>query len=173
MAQALAKHAGQCVFGDLLYALGLPFPLRSLSQVATAARLMAPIITQLPFQLLYPTGDKQKEPKPKFSEYFSWADWICGDFHYISRNLPPRLDGKVVLTNTTTESDQARLRELGLSWLVTTTPVLDGRSFGMNVLEALIAAMIHRAGDQLTQQNYEVYLNKLDLKPNVIRLAGD
>jgi hypothetical protein len=171
MAEALARHAGEVIFGDLLYALGIPKPMRSLREVRRFAALVAPIVTQLPFQLLYPTGDKQDGGKPpRFSEYFTWADWICGDFHYISANLPPRLDGKVVLTNTTTEADQQRLRERGLGWLVTTTPVIDGRSFGMNVLEGCLAALITRAGEPLTQSNYEVYLNKLDLKPNVLKL---
>lgn len=170
MAEALARQTGSVIFGDALYALGLPWPLRSLAQVRRLAGFIAPVISQLPFQLLYPTGDKQQQHKPHYSEYFTWADWICGDYHYISRNLPPRLDGKVVLTNTTTAADQQRLRALGLSWLVTTTPVIDGRSFGMNVLEAVIAALIRRADDTLTRENYEVYLNKLDLKPSVMRL---
>ena len=120
--------------------------------------------------MLYPTGDKQKEHKPKFTEFFNWADWICGDYHYISRNLPPRLDGKVVLTNTTTEKDQQRLKSLGLAWLITTTPVIDGRSFGMNVLEGCIAALIRSSGDLISEDNYDVYLNKLDLKPTMIKL---
>jgi hypothetical protein len=170
MAQALANHTSQLVFGDMMFALGLPFPMRTLKQVERAAKLIAPVITKLPFQLLYPTGDKQKEHKPKFSEYFTWADWICGDYHYISRNIPPRLDGKVVLTNTTTEADQQRLAEHGLTWLVTTTPIVEGRSFGMNVLEGCIAALISRAGGELTPDTYEIYLNKLDLKPNVMKL---
>jgi hypothetical protein len=170
MAKELYKHASQCIFGDMMFALGMPFPMRTLRQVEGVAKVIAPIISKLPFQLLYPTGDKQKEHKPKFSEYFTWADWICGDFHYISRNIPPRLDGKVVLTNTTTEADQQRLAEHGLTWLVTTTPVVEGRSFGMNVLEGCIAALIKRGGGELTRENYEIYLNKLDLKPNVLRL---
>jgi hypothetical protein len=44
------------------------------------------------------------------------------------------------------------------------------RSFRMNVLEGLISAMIARGGDQLTEQNFEVYLNKLNLQPTVMRL---
>jgi hypothetical protein len=77
---------------------------------------------------------------------------------------------KVVLTSTTTEADQQRLAEHGLTWLVTTTPVVEGRSFGTNVLEGCIAALIKRGGGELTRENYEIYLNKLDLKPNVLRL---
>ena len=50
------------------------------------------------------------------------------------------------------------------------TPIVDGRSFGMNVLEGCCAALIARAGEPLTEQNYEIYLNKLDLKPDVLKL---
>jgi hypothetical protein len=40
----------------------------------------------------------------------------------------------------------------------------------MNVLEGCIAALIKRGGAELTKENYEIYLNKLDLKPNVLKL---
>jgi hypothetical protein len=170
MATALAEHAGEIIFGDLVFALGIPMTLHRLRQVDILARLMLPVVSRLPFQVLYPTGSKQKEHKPKHSELFVWADWICGDFHYIRRNLPPRLDGKVVLTNTTTEDDVKLLKERGLGYLVTTTPVIDGRSFGMNVIEGCLVALIRQQGDMVTPENYRVYLNKLDLRPEVTKL---
>jgi hypothetical protein len=169
MAEGLAEYAKSTIFGDLIFAIGLPIPVRSLRAIAFLGTLLLPIITQLPFTVLYPTGSKQKEHKPKHSEYFIWADWICGDFHYIRRNLPPRLDGKTILTNTTTESDQELLKQRGLNYLITTTPVIDGRSFGMNVLEGCLVALIRKRGDMLTEENYEVYLNKLNLAPNITR----
>ena len=170
MAEGLARHCAETIFGDLLYAVGAPIPLRTLKSVSNAANLIAPIMTKLPFKLLYPTGAKQQEHKPKHTEFFIWADWICGDFHYIRRNLPPRLDGKVVLTNTTTAEDQELLAGRGLKYLITTTPVIDGRSFGMNVLEASLLAMMRRNKDVADNATFEVYLNKLDLKPNIIKL---
>jgi hypothetical protein len=170
MAEGLSEYAAECIFGDLIFGLGVPIPLRSLKSLGRVAAVVAPIVTKLPFKILYPTGSKQKEHKPRHSEHFVWADWICGDFHYIRRNLPARLDGKVVLTNTTTEQDQADLKARGLAWLVTTTPMVDGRSFGMNVLEGCIAALIRQAGSMVSADNYEVYLNKLQLKPNIIQL---
>jgi hypothetical protein len=172
MSEALSAHAGEMLFGDLIFALGIPVPIRSLKRLEQVGRLVAPIVTNLPFKWVYPTGDKQQEHKPKHSELFIWADWICGDFHYIKRNLPPRLDGKVVLTNTTTEDDVADLRARGLSYLITTTPVIDGRSFGMNVLEGCVAALIRQRGDLLSPDNYAVYLNKLNLQPTVVALQG-
>ncbi|MCH7471606.1 quinate 5-dehydrogenase [bacterium] len=170
MAESLAQYAHEIIFGDLIFGLGIPMPLRSLPALLRVAAIMLPILTILPFKLLYPTGSKQKEHRPRHGEYLIWADWICGDFHYINRNLPPRLDGKVILTNTTTAEDQDRLRAAGLSYLITTTPVIEGRSFGMNVMEACLVALMRKRGDMPTPENYEVYLNKLNLKPNIMRL---
>jgi len=80
-------------------------------------RALLPIITRLPFQLIYPTGEKQDKTSPKQRRWLEWADIIAGDFHYIRRNLPDNLEGKVVLTNTTTEEDRevmaARRRAAG------------------------------------------------------------
>ncbi len=170
MSEGLAAYAGEIAFGDLLFALGIPIAVRTIKQLSFLAGFIAPIVTQLPFQVLYPTGTKQTEHKPRHTEYFTWADWICGDFHYIRRNIPPRLDGKVILTNTTTAEDAALLQERGAAYLVTTTPVIEGRSFGMNVLEGCIVALIRQHGDMVSPENYQVYLNKLDLKPTVTEL---
>ena len=170
MSEALAAHAGEMIFGDLIFGLGIPIPIRSLKALERTGYMVAPIVATVPFHWIYPTGDKQKEHKPKHTELFIWADWICGDYHYIKRNLPPRLDGKVILTNTTTEQDQADLKARGLAYLITTTPVIDGRSFGMNVLEGCVAALIRQRGDMLSPENYAVYLNKLNLKPTVVAL---
>lgn len=170
MAEGIAEYCAEAIYGDLIFALDIPIPLRKLNHVYNFACIVAPIITRMPFQLLYPTGDKQKVHKPKHSELFNWAEWICGDFHYIRRNIPPRLDGKVVLTNTTTAEDEALLRERGLAWLITTTPVIEGRSFGMNVLEACLMALIQKQGNIISPDSYEIYLNKLDLKPSIRQL---
>jgi hypothetical protein len=61
---------------------------------------------------------------------------IAGDCHYIKRHMPDDLRGKVIVTNTTTPDDQQLFKALGVKFLVTTTPVLDGRSFGTNMMEA-------------------------------------
>ena len=50
------------------------------------------------------------------------------------------MPGKVVVTNTTTEADVKFLKEAGVKYLVTSTPVLDGRSFGTNMMEAALVA---------------------------------
>jgi hypothetical protein len=167
MARVLAESAGEIVFGDLIFALGVTIPIRSYKGLARVADTLLPVITKLPFQVIYPTGEKQDITKPKHRKWLEWADVIAGDFHFIRRNIPPKLDGKVIITNTTTDEDRQLLVERGLSWLITTTPVIDGRSFGMNVLEGSILALMSHFGDFAGEANFRVYLNKLQLRPTI------
>lgn len=170
MSLALSQVAGEIIFGDLIFAVGLPIPIRRYSTVVNLAKVILPIMTKLPFQVLYPTGKKQESEKPKHRRWLQWAEVVAGDFHFIRRNLPQDMSGKVVITNTTTEEDRELLAERGLPRLITTTPVIDGRSFGANVLESSIWALIKHFGDAPTEDSFRIYLNKLAIKPSVFQL---
>lgn len=64
MAQELARLAKRVIYGDLVFAVGVPIPIRSYRTVEILGRLLLPIITQLPFQWFYPTGEKQEKRTP-------------------------------------------------------------------------------------------------------------
>ncbi len=170
LAEALDQVGARVLYGDFLFALGLPIPLYSLSLLQKLAYLLLPLLTQLPFGLLYPTGRKQEERVVDWrSRYYLWADLVAGDWHYLRRYMPDQMRGKSVLTNTTTEEDVAFLRERGVRYLITTTPRLEGRSFGTNVMEALLVAL---AGRELGEEEYLRYIDQLGLKPQVLDLEG-
>lgn len=141
MAEALTEAGCEVVFGDLMFTAGIPYPIETLEELADLARRILPQVSRLPFTMLYPTGEAQdKGPDPRFQAEYDRAEVVAGDFHFIRRHLPDRLDGKTVLTNTTTAADVRDLWSRGLARLVTTTPVLEGRSFGANVIEAMAVA---------------------------------
>ena len=170
MAEALWEHGAQMVFGDIIFGLGLPIPIRTLSGLRLLARLLLPVFTKLPFTWLYPTGEKQeKQIQDWRRKYYDWADVVAGDFLYIKRFMPDRIPGKIILTNTTTSADVEMLRERGAAMLVTTTPRLNGRSFGTNVMEALFVALAGKF--PLEEQDYLEYINELGLGPNITRFA--
>lgn len=122
LAETLTEAGSQTVFGDLMFGLGLQLPIRTMAGLARLARIVAPVVTKLPISWFYPTGDRQNEIKPRFSEYFAAADIIAGDFHFIRRNMPDHLAGKWIITNTVTGDDERLLQERGVHTLVTTTP---------------------------------------------------
>ncbi len=169
MAEALAAHGAEVVFGDLIFLLGLPVPIRSLKALDRSARVLAPLVLKLPFTWLYPTGSKQESAQSGRGErYFAWAEAIAGDFHFLRRYMPARLDGKVILTNTTTSEDVELLRARGAKTLVTTTPRFSGRSLATNLLEAAFVAVAGK--HPLTPEDYRNLIREAKLEPDVLEL---
>lgn len=166
MAQSLDSLGCRMVLGDLMFTLGLPIPIRSLTTLYYVARVLVPIIRLVPFKYLYPTGSKQEEMKPKYPQYFMEADIIAGDFHFIRRYMPSRLEGKSIITNTVTADDVQLLKDRGIKYLVTTTPEIQGRSFGTNVMEALLVAVSGKHAE-LTSGEYSDLLSKIGFTPRV------
>lgn len=141
MAEALAEIGGPVVYGDLLYGLGLPFPVRSYGTVKVLAALLLPVLSQLPIQWLYPTGAKQEARTPKHTRYFEEANVIAGDWHFIRRFAPERLPAKTILTQTLRAADFEMLRQAGVARAILTTPEIGGESFATNVMEAALTAV--------------------------------
>jgi hypothetical protein len=168
---ALSFHdAGyEALYGDLGFGLGIGVPIRSLAMLHRVARFLLPVMTRLPLPWLYPTGAKQEQITPKFGGWYNWASVIADDFLYIRKHLPERLDGKVIVTNTTTPADIELLRTRGVRYLCTTTPRLDGRTFGTNVMEAALTAIAGK-GRRLTHEELRGMLSRNDLKPTVLSL---
>lgn len=171
MAQALVAAGAEVIFGDFIFALDLDKPVRGLDEFEQMARKYLPDACKLPFQFFYPTGKKQdRPPQPKYPEYYDDAEIIAGDFHFMRQFMPDRLDGKMVLTNTLTARDIAELRARGVTTLVTTTPDFAGRSFGTNVVEAALIALLGKAWADVTDADYARMLAELRLRPRVIDL---
>jgi hypothetical protein len=154
----------ECIFGDMMFSLGIPIPLRTEKQIKRIAALLMPVAGRLPFKWIYPTGEKQEERKPKHVKYFHWATVVAGDCHYIKRYMPDDMKGKIVVTNTTTPQDVTLFRRCGVKYLVTTMPVLEGRSFGANVMEATLVAIAGQ-GRILKREEYAELLDKIGFQP--------
>lgn len=175
MAEALAEIGCDMTFGDLIFTAGIPYAIKTMDELEEIANRILPEITKMPFHMIYPTGKKQEsqdEPKVKqFAHFYHDAEVIAGDFHLIRRFMPAGMKGQTILTNTTTSNDIDFLREKGVGTLVTTTPVYEGRSFGTNVMEAALVAILNKQLDQITAQDYLDLLHKLDFRPRILKLG--
>lgn len=157
------------VCADLMFTMGIPIPIRQLSTLKRVGRLALPIVGRFPISFIYPMGDKQEQIEPRFERWYQWADVIAGDCHYIKRHMPDDLEGKVIVTNTTTDGDMEAFRQRGVRYVMTTTPRLEGRSFGTNVLEAALTAIADKERS-LTMEELNDMLTQLDIQPSVHRL---
>lgn len=169
MSTSFLNAGYECVFGDLMFGLGVPIALHTARQLKNLARIVMPLAGRLPFAWVYPTGEKQEKRIPKYEKYYHWATVIAGDCHYIKRHMPDDMQGRVVVTNTTTPEDVALFKQVGIKYLVTTTPVLDGRSFGTNMMEAALVAVSGK-GRPLTRDEYTDLLAKLKFEPQLQQL---
>jgi hypothetical protein len=172
MVQALVEAGADVLFGDFIFALDLDKPVRGLAEFEALAEKYLPDVCKLPFQFFYPTGKKQdRPPEPKYPEYYAEAEIIAGDFHFMRQFMPDRLEGKLILTNTVTAGDIEELRARGIARLVTTTPDFGGRSFGTNVVEAALLALLGKRWDDVTAADYDGLLRALNLHPRVLDFA--
>lgn len=169
MTKSFLDGGYECVFGDIMFGLGLPIAIRSEKSLKILASILMPIVGRVPFEWVYPTGEKQESRDPKWEEYYQWATVIAGDCHYIKRHMPYRLNGKVIVTNTTTSDDVKLFKEAGCKYLVTSTPVLEGRSFGTNMMEAALIAASGK-GRTLTRQELNQLLDQLGFEPQLQEL---
>jgi len=169
MTQSFIKAGYECVFGDLMFGLGLPVPVRGLRALGNLARVLMPVVGRMPLSMLYPTGEKQEQVRPKYEIYYQGNSVTAGDFLYVKQHMPEDMRGKVIVTNTTTAADLEFLRERRIKYLVTTTVSLDGRTFGTNMMEAALVAVAGK-GRALTHSEYEEMLQQLGFEPAITRL---
>lgn len=170
MAEAFEEIGARLTLGDFIYTLGVPIPMHSLKTLRILGGMVAPFIVRMPFDKLYPTGSQQEVIIPKHSKYYYEADVLAGDFLYIRRYLPDKLNGQVIITNTTTSDDMKMLKARGISKVITTTPDMGGRSFGTNVIEALIVTLIGRSLEDIKPADYYDMLQEMNMKPGVVDL---
>jgi len=168
MGEAMVDAGLDLTIGDLMFTLGLPFPVKKLSTVRFLAGMLLPIITYLPFTWFYALGSEQdKPPQKKWDKYYERAQVLGGDFIQIRQFMPDDLTGKIVVTNTTTAKNVEELRERNLHILVTVTPRLEGRSFGTNVMEATLLALMDKPQSEVTDADFLDLIERIPLEPNI------
>jgi hypothetical protein len=168
LAEAVAEVAERTVFGDLMVALGVPLPIYGIPAFKRVARVMLPIVSYFPMSMLF-YGSDGAEHKPKYVKYFEESDLIAGDYLFMRKYMPASLQGKTIVTNTTTEENITLLKERGVKTVITTTPRYDGRTFGTNLTEAMLTAYAGK-GRRLSDDELNGLIDDLGLKPEVMRL---
>lgn len=169
MTESFIKAGYQCVFGDLMFGLDIPIAIHSMSSLNRLARILMPIVGRMPLSMLYPTGEKQEQVTPKYEKYYQGNTVTGGDFLYVKQHMPEDMGGKIIVTNTTTPADVEFLKKRGVKYLVTTTPNLDGRSFGTNVMEAALIAVAGK-GRVLTTVELNALIDQLGFEPQLQKL---
>lgn len=175
MAEAFVEQGCRCVFGDMIFNIGLDYPLTSLAELDNLAEKYRKRLLTVPFRMLYPTGASQDERQadPRYAKYYEEADIIAGDGHLVLRHMPPRVEGKGILTTTTRPHTLARYVDAGAAWVATTTPDLAGVSSGTNLMEAALVALMEKSPADITPSDYEEWIQRLGWHVSYAYVTGD
>jgi hypothetical protein len=165
LTEAVTDVADHVVIGDLMVALGIPIAVHGIAAYRRLARVLLPFVSHFPMSMLF-YGSGGEEPKPKYVRYWQGADLLAGDFLFMRKYMPHDLTGKTVVTNTTTEENVGLLRQRGVRAVITSTPRYEGRSFGTNMMEAVLTAYAGQ-GRPLSDAELSALIDELQLKPTV------
>jgi len=168
LAEAVAEVSEKVVIGDLMVALGVPIPIYGIPAFKGVARIMLPFVSYFPMSMLF-YGSSGAEHEPKYVKYFEGSDLIAGDFLFMRKYMPERMDGVTVVTNTTTEENIELLKTRGVKTVITTTPRYEGRSFGTNMMEAALTAYAGK-GRRMTDEELNGLIDALGLIPEVMNI---
>lgn len=172
MATVLEASGARLVFGDPVIHFGLPFRLKSMRQLEWYARFALPRLCKRPYKALYPVGSRQEQTRPLRPTYWQRADIIAGGLHYIRRYGPDSLRNKVIVTNALMKEDLDDLRKRGVRTIITTTPEIDGESFGTNVLEAIFTALLDKGDEPITTDDYLNLISRTGIEPRILYPQG-
>ena len=165
LTEAVSEVSDDVVIGDLMVALGIPIHITGIETYRRLARILFPLVSHFPMSWLF-YGSGGAEHEPKYQRFWRDADLIAGDFLFLRKYVPDDLDGKTVVTNTTTDENVEFLRARGARQVITSTPRVEGRSFGTNMMEAALTAYAGK-GRVLDDAELNELIDALDLRPSV------
>ena len=67
LSKSFVEAGYEIVFGDFMFGLDIPIAIRKISQLKTLGNLLMPIVSRVPFEWIYPTGEKQEKRTPKWA----------------------------------------------------------------------------------------------------------
>ncbi|WP_372981030.1 dehydrogenase [Marinobacter sediminum] len=179
IAKAVAEHTDNLMFADPYIDLGVPRLLTSLGQLETYTGLTGPLLfrpaaaatlTSMRRSPLYRLGEGLV--KDSLNHAVENSHVIVAGMTDLADFSQKLLDGKTIITSRVTESGLDWMRSRRVAMVVDYSPWLDDRPVGMNVMEAMISAVLSRSPGQLKPDDYLRVIEALGIKPRILYPLG-
>jgi predicted amino acid dehydrogenase len=173
IAASLAEYTSNLRFADPVTLDGVPKILQSLSGLEAYAS------TRSTFRRWSKSSAIAEDGPPKgtwnrsaIHKAMEWAHFVAGAYQEVEQYGPDDLQRKVVLTSSITNDSLARLGEKGVYVVIDRTPKLLDRIVGLNVIDAMILAILEKAAEDALYDDYLHVLGDLDLAPQLLYPTG-
>lgn len=158
LAQALGQYTEHVRYADSIIFFALPDPV-GIGRTGTLATIAKPALAQMKdftFNRIFPaagTAGVSRSVAP-----FEWADILAGDMGSIRRYTPASLKGKIIVTESATDSDIADLTARGAHGIVTTIPPM-GNTLARHSAATFEASLVAIRPDKTVPLTENTYLN--------------
>ncbi|MGE3842588.1 MAG: dehydrogenase [Vicinamibacterales bacterium] len=168
-AAVLSEFTRNLRFADPATLDGLPFVLGSLRALEFYALATARMRSRPP-----PGESRTLRPwtRTVLHRSLDWAHVLVGAHQEIERLNGHRLRDRVILTSSITDDVVARFAAGGVAAVIDRTPKLLERVVGLNVLDAMILALLDKPAGAVLHDDYLHVLGGLDFSPRVLYPGG-
>jgi predicted amino acid dehydrogenase len=173
IAASLAEYTANLRFADPVTLDGVPKVLSSLSGLEAYAS------TRSTFRRWSKSSAVAEDGPPRgtwnrsaIHKAMEWAHFVAGAYQEVEQYGPEDLQRKVVLTSSITEDSLKRLGEKGVYVVIDRTPKLLDRIVGLNVIDAMILAILEKTPEEALYDDYLHVLGEIDLSPRLLYPTG-
>jgi predicted amino acid dehydrogenase len=172
-ASVLSDYTSNLRFADPITHDGVPAVLPSLAALETYTSTRSALRFQPPTALF----GKARPPMPRLNravlrKALQWAHCLVGAVEELEHYEADELARKIVVCSAATEGSLKRLSEKGVYIAIDRNPKLLDRIVGVNVIDAMILAMLEKRSHEVLSDDYLHLLGELDLSPRIIYPTG-
>ena len=172
MAQALADYTPNLKFADALAQTGAPAMLTSLTQLELYAKGSDWALSGRPGEMLEAALAGFKSAR--IAAEVAKSHVIVGTFHEIKQLGSPRnLAGKTVITSAVDDERLAFFKQCQVNLVVDVSPQLFERVVGVNTLEAMMLATLHKPQELVSDEDFNEILDELNITPRLLHPTGE
>jgi predicted amino acid dehydrogenase len=171
LAQALVEYTPNLGFADALAQTGAPALLGSLTQLELYAKGTDWALSGRRRELLEAALSDFK--RSRLAAEVAKAHVVVGTFAEIKEVGNARnLAGKTLITSAIDEERLAFFRQCRVNLVIDVSPKLFDQVVGVNVIEAMILAVLGRPADEVSDEDFEEIIDELDLQPRLLHPSG-
>ncbi len=173
VAATLAEYTGNLRFADPVTLDGVPVVLRSLRALETYSRLASTRLFARSRNGIEPTRPPRLHwNRLAIRRAMKWAHFLVAPYHEAVQYKADELRRKVLITSSVPDEWVERLGEKGVHVVIDRTPRLLERTVGLNVIDAMLLALLGKRADEMVDDDYLEALNDLDLTPRMLYPTG-
>jgi predicted amino acid dehydrogenase len=171
MATALAEYTPNLKFADALAQTGTPKMLTSLGQLEMYAKGSDWVLSGKPGELL--EGALSGLKSRLMMREVAKAHVVVGTVAELREvGRPGNLAGKTIITSAVDDEAFDFFRECAANLVIDVSPQLFEHVVGINVIEAMILATLHKPHQAVSDDDFMEIIDELDIKPRLLHPTG-